>query len=52
MNKYIAFIECRFKMKHIEWGNIPKPKGTFEQAKNIDDEAEFKLMFDMIIMAF
>ena len=38
--------------KQVDWVNIPKPKAPFEHPKKIDGEAEVKLMFDMIALAF
>ena len=46
----IRHIELGLK-KQIEWSNFPKPKADFKHPKELDGEAEVKLMFDMICLA-
>ena len=46
----IREIELSLK-KQIEWSKIPKPKASFKHPKEVDGEAEVKLMFDMICLA-
>ena len=47
----IREIELSLK-KQVEWVNIPKPKAPFSYPQNPDGEAEVKLMFDMMALAF
>ncbi|WDE99350.1 DUF1552 domain-containing protein [Lentisphaera profundi] len=46
----IRHIELGLK-KQIEWSSVPKPKASFKHPKEVDGEAEVKLMFDMICLA-
>jgi hypothetical protein len=47
----IRQIELGLK-KQLEWADTPKPKAPFGHPETIDGEAEVKLMFDMIALAF
>ena len=47
----IRQIELGLK-RQLDWANTPKPKSPFEHPATIDGEAEVKLMFDMIAVAF
>ena len=42
----------RSLVKQVDWISVPKPAASFQHPKKLDGEAEVKLMFDMIAMAF
>lgn len=38
--------------KQLDWASTPKPKAPYNHPEEVDGEAEVKLMFDMIALAF